>query len=310
MTIYKNFSELCAVLLESSTINAVLKNSPGSQQVVQTMHSKFNLGHDAGWQPENLKFGDIKEIAGKTKHVYFLLIGETGSAGIIYINRALERQPSSYAVIASDGAEPKELKTAGSRNILAFIKPIIGKVQESYVSYQHVRQAPATVLKKEREANKTQPLGYLNTQLSLEANARTLLYKFKPLWKKAINSAIADIKGAIMTMVKNDAWNSIDKKINRVRRLEKYLYMLEYEQDIDELNGSMGRYLTYALYMTASYYYPELTGNISGNPYSGYGSGTNVQSTEGAKKIIADIAAGDNSKLSALLTFFKQGLIA
>ena len=124
MTMYKNFSQLCAVLLESSTINAILKNSPGSQQVVQTMHSKFNLGHNASWSQENLRFGDIKEMAGKNKHAYLLLIGETGSAGIIYINRVPERQPSSYAVIASDGTEAKELKTTGSREILSFIKPI------------------------------------------------------------------------------------------------------------------------------------------------------------------------------------------
>lgn len=311
MTIYNNFSKLCAVLLESSTANALIKNSPGSQQVIRAMHANFKLGHNVNWQPGNLKFGEIKDMAGQSKHAYVLLVGERGSAGIVYVNRYMQRKPSSYAVIASDGGEAEELKSGASKDISALIKQVIGRVQATYVTYQSVEKAAATVLRKNRADNKTQPTGYVDPNVTLEANAKLLLNKFRPLWLKAIQAATADMKGVVVTMIKNDAFDAANKKLNKLKKLEKLVHDINHGGDTEDLETSMGKFLTYSLYMTASHFYPDLTGEVSGSPNAGYYSrDLSVQSTDGVKKIIADIAAGDNTKLSAILAFFKRGLMS
>jgi hypothetical protein len=60
--------------------------------------------------------------------------------------------------------------------------------------------------------------------------------------------------------------------------------------------------------LTARYYYPELTGNVT----SGYryrDSSLVVENPEGLKKVLADIANGDREKLSAVLAYLKRSLV-
>jgi hypothetical protein len=61
-----------------------------------------------------------------------------------------------------------------------------------------------------------------------------------------------------------------------------------------------------ALYLTASYYYPDETGNFNlgtshrGRPPERY---------EGQRKVISDIANGDTKKLLTLMNYLKQSLL-
>jgi hypothetical protein len=312
MTTYRYFSNLCEGILEASTAAKQLTGSTGSQQVIRALHSRFELGHDAQWSVlPALKFSDIKDTAGGQMNVYVLLIGEKGSAGIVYVNRYTQGKKSGYIVIASDGGEPEELKSFASKDVGPLIKQTIGKTQKMFITYQNRMSGDVAMKRQERQGYKNQPTGYVNPQVSLEANTKLLLDKFRPLWTKAINAAIADVKGVVMTMIKNDAYEAAERKINKLQRLEKILRLIDNGEDSDELKNYMGNFLAYGLFMTASHYYPDLTGEVSGNPNAGYyGNKPTAQSSGGVEKIIADISAGDNQKLAAILTFFKRGLIA
>lgn len=312
MTVYTHFSTLCEGILEASTAANQLSGSAGTQPVIRALHDRFKLAHNANWSYlATLKFGDIKDRAGTSSDAYILVIGDKGTAGIVYVNRYNQNKKSGYFVIASDGGEPQELKSFASKDIGPLLKQTIGKTKQVFVSFQNKVGGEVAKKRKERGEYKQQTTGFVNPEVTLETNTKVLLDKFRPLWSKATQSAIADVKGVVMTMVKNDAFQAAEQKINKLKRLEKIIYMIDSGEDSDDLNVSMGNFLSYALYMTASYYYPDLTGEVSGNPNAGYyGNRPTAQSVDGVKKVIADIAAGDNSKLAAILTFFKRGLIS
>jgi hypothetical protein len=61
-----------------------------------------------------------------------------------------------------------------------------------------------------------------------------------------------------------------------------------------------------ALYLTASYYYPDETGNF--NLGTGY-RGRTPERYEGQRKVISDIANGDTKKLTTLMNYLKQSLL-
>jgi len=60
--------------------------------------------------------------------------------------------------------------------------------------------------------------------------------------------------------------------------------------------------------LTARYYYPDLTGNVT----SGYryrDLSLSSDKSEGVQKVLADIANGDREKLSAVLAYLKRSLV-
>jgi len=85
------------------------------------------------------------------------------------------------------------------------------------------------------------------------------------------------------------------------------------DQAIEGLdNGTMTELLTNAvnnsIVLTARYYYPELTGNVT----SGYRYRDNSLSSDkndGPTKVLLDIANGDREKLSAVLAYLKRSLV-
>ena len=129
--------------------------------------------------------------------------------------------------------------------------------------------------------------------------------KFKPLWVRAITASIADIKGHVANMVKNDAFEKAKKKLIHIENLQQGLERLE-AGDTDT-PGFLNSAINSAVLMTASHYYPETTGNIE---RSRYGGGMSAQFNEGPAQLLKDIAAGDQKKLGTVLAFFKRSLIS
>jgi hypothetical protein len=58
--------------------------------------------------------------------------------------------------------------------------------------------------------------------------------------------------------------------------------------------------------MTSSHFYPEETGNF--NLGGGY-RGRTPERAEGQRKVISDIANGDQQKLKTLMNYLKQSLL-
>ena len=137
-----------------------------------------------------------------------------------------------------------------------------------------------------------------------EVSVDTLTKKFKPLWQRAINTAIADIKGYVANQIKNDAFEKAQRKLDQVKRLQDILDNME--AGSEETPGTIKQAINSAVLMAASHHYPEQTGNIT----RGYSSGYNAERSEGPNQLLKDIAAGDQTKLGTVLGFFKRTLIS
>ena len=128
--------------------------------------------------------------------------------------------------------------------------------------------------------------------------------RFKPLFRKILVASKADINGVIASMAKNDAHHKVDKKIDQVKLIDQAIQGL----DNDEISEVLGNAVSASVILTARYYYPQLTGNVT----SGYryrDNGLTTEKTEGMVKVLADIANGDREKLSAVLAYLKRSLV-
>jgi hypothetical protein len=134
----------------------------------------------------------------------------------------------------------------------------------------------------------------------------TLMNKFRPLWAKSMTAAIADGKGMAAVMLKNDAFEKVEKKLKQLQYLQRSLDELEAgnKEPPDWLKGSINS----AVLMAAAYYYPEETGEITRSRYGG--ASYSSERPEGARKLLQDLSNGDTSKLGTVLGFFKRSLIS
>ena len=294
---YKYFSQLCeSIVSETSTAMAQF-TGPGAQEILKQIHSKEAFGHDIRPEPVvRPKWTDLKDKPG----TWLLIAGNKGFGAVKFLPGSFRRGSGSYQLLASNGKpDPDEgnmIYSTFADNVASAnssLKGIIGDAKKFYfVDSEYSKQ-----LNTKRVANK--PISDFNT-----VNITTLTKRFKPLFRKILVASKADINGVIASMAKNDAHHKVDKKIDRVTLIDQAIEGLD--------NGTMTDLLTDAvnnsIILTARYYYPGLTGNVS----SGYryrDNSLSAEKNEGLNKVLADIANGDREKLSAVLAYLKRSLV-
>lgn len=282
---YQTFAYLCEGFLdEASTSLNLIGNSPGGREVVKTLHSNMGLGHDINYSPvEKISWSELKDAY---KGAWVIIIGSKGTG-------AIKARGSGYEALASTGSEPEHKSDARGGNILDFLKSNIGKLQKFYVA-----KNTTAVTDKQRKRSE------LKASDPNEFNQEKLVKKFKPLWVKAINAAIADIKGHVANQIKNDAFDKAKNKLTHIENLQNGLESIEAgNQDVP---GFIGNAVNTAILMAASHHYPEQTGNIT----KGYSRNYSADNPEGPKLLLKDISQGDTAKLGTILSFFKRALIS
>jgi hypothetical protein len=284
---YQLFAQLLeGHLLEASSAMNMLAAKPGGPEVVKHLHKSMKLAHDLGYSPiEKISWSELK---GSSYGKWVLIQGTTGTGAIKAIN-------DRYEAVASVGGEVKQFRDGKGGNVLDFLKGEIGKLQKFYTA----RGSRAVDDKQQKRAEFKKGAGVQ------EVNKETLVKKFKPLWVRAMNAAIADIKGHVANMIKNDAFVKASKKLKYIEGLQASLEELEGGgTDTPEI---ISRAVQTAIYMAASHHYPDQTGNIT---KSGWGGGYSAQSEEGPRLLLKDISSGDTKKLGTVLGFFKRTLIS
>jgi hypothetical protein len=285
---YQLFAQLLeSHLVEASSAMGVLATKPGGPEVVKHLHQSMKLAHDLGYKSiDKISWSELK---GNYAGSWVLIQGTTGTGAIKAIN-------DRYEAVASVGGEVKSFKDAKGGNILDFLKGEIGKLQKFYTAKG--TRAVDDKQKKRAEFKKGSAVA------GAEVSKDTLVKKFKPLWIRAMTSAIADIKGHIANMIKNDAFTKAKKKLNYIESLQSSLEELEGgSTDTPEFIRNS---VQVAIYMAASHHYPEQTGNIT----RGYGNNYSSQFEEGPRMLLKDISGGDTAKLGTVLGFFKRALIS
>jgi hypothetical protein len=120
-----------------------------------------------------------------------------------------------------------------------------------------------------------------------------------------MTAAIADIKGHIANMIKNDAFDKAKKKLGYLDSL--YASLEELQAGATDTSEYIDRAVNMAVLMAASHHFPEQTGNIERSRWGG--GGVNAQFSEGPQLLLQAISGGDTAKLGTVLGFFKKALI-
>jgi hypothetical protein len=284
---YQLFAQLLeGHINEASTAMNLIAANPGGKEVVQKLHKDMQLAHDLGYKKiDKIAWSDLK---GSYRGAWVIIQGTTGT-GAIKAN-----SNGTYEAVASTGGETRSVKDGRGGNIIDFLKGEIGKLQKFYTA----SNTTAVRDKQSKRADSQKGLDKTVTQ-------DTLMKKFKPLWVRAINAAIADIKGHVANQIKNDAFEKAKRKLNYIETLQNGIEQLE--AGSQETPGFVQQAVNSAVLMTASHYYPETTGNIE---RSRYGGGSSAQFSEGPAQLLKDISEGDTKKLGTVLSFFKRSLIS
>lgn len=284
---YKNFAALCeSIIFEASSSIDLFKGYSGGDAVIRKLHSEYALSHNQEYQPtDKISWSVLKDMS---RGGWVLVKGQKGTG-------AIQQKSGSYTALASTGDDPEVVRTDRGGNVLDFFKGKIGKITQIYIGRE--TGAVKTKQKNRAEINKSAEKSMSNDKL---------LMKFKPLWAKAIQAAIADIKGMISNMIKNDAHEKAEKKLNQVRKLQQMMDVIETGGDVGSLSSNLENAISIAVAMAASHYYPDQTGAFQ-RSYNGRQS---PERSEGMTLLLTDIAQGDTSKLGTVLAFFKRTLIS
>lgn len=280
------FAYLCeTILAETSSAMGLIKGHSGGQQIVKFLHAERGLGHDQGFeQIEKIKWNVLKDMH---RGGWVILSYPNGTG-------AIRQKSGGYEAIASTGGEPVTFKNDRGGNILDFLKTHLGGNPTKY--FQGEDKGNATELKKSR-AQSRQSLEKIKT-----IDNDGLVDKFRPLWAKAMEAAIADVKGMIATMIKNDAFVKAERKLKQVSLLTQAAEQMQLGSK--EPPNFIKPAVRNAVMMAAVHFYPDETGEIQ-KSYNGH----ETQNTEGPKHVLSDIANGDTKKLGTVLAFFKRELI-
>lgn len=284
---YQIFAQLLeGYVNEASTSMSLIASQPGGKEVVQKLHKDMQLAHDIGYKPvDKISWSELKD---SYKGAWVIIQGTKGTG-------AIRAKGGNYEAVASTGGETRSVSDGRGGNIIDFLKGEIGKLNKFYVG----KNTSAVPDKRKERAAQQAGVG------GAEVTQATLVVKFKPLWARAITASIADIKGHIANMIKNDAFEKAKKKLNHIEALQNGLEQLEAGDK--DTPGFVNSAINSAVLMTAAHYYPETTGNIE---RSRYGGGVSAQFNEGPAQLLKDIAAGDQKKLGTVLSFFKRSLIS
>jgi hypothetical protein len=289
---YRLFAQLCEGLItEVSSSLSIVQQNPGGDAVIKQLHTKSGLGHDQTYSlVPKISWSDLKD---SYKGAWVIIIGSSGTGAI----KATGGNTGNYEAIASNGGEVASANDSRGGNILDFLKSNIGTLKQYYVGKNTSKVADVKRTRAGQQAN----VG------GKAITTDTLVKKFKPLWAKAINQAIPDIKGMAITMIKNDAFEKAEKKLALAKSLESAANSIEAgEEDIPSIIKSA---VAMAVTMSASHYYPDKTGEITRAGRYG-SSGSSPANYEGTTQLLADITAGDTQKLGTILAFFKRNLIS
>lgn len=286
----KLFAQFCeSYLPEASSAMALIQQHPGGKEVIKKLHQSENLAHDIAYSPvPKISWSDLKD---SYRGAWVIIQGDKGTGAI----KASGGNTGTYLAVASTGGEPRSAKDSRGGNVIDFLKGEIGGLRKFYVGKNTTSVSDK---QKKRADMKKGAVGSV-------INNETLVKKFKPLWVKAISTAIADVKGHVANMIKNDAFEKAKRKLDHIETLQNGLESIE-AGTLDGTPEFISRAVQTAVLMAAAHHYPETTGDIT----KGYGRNYSSAHSEGPQQLLKDISEGDTSKLGTILSFFKRALIS
>lgn len=287
----KLFAQLLeAYLPEDSSAMGTLGSVPGGREVVQHLHRNLGLAHDQQYAEEpKIAWSDLKN----NRYGAWVLIKGDNGAG------AIKSDPNGeYNSVAFDHATGRIesfSSSSGGANI-NFLKSKIGQLRRFYIG------TASKDLRDKRQKRRQLASAPSADQIDVDK----LINKFRPIWLTAMKTAEADVRGMIVNMIKNSAYDKAKRKMDQAGRLLEAIERLE-SGTLSDVPAFIKLSVNLAVLMTAAHYYPDETGQIQ---KTGYGSYYTASQAEGQYRVLKDISQGDGRKLSTVLAFFKRSLVS
>jgi hypothetical protein len=302
------FAVLCEnIIKEASTTIDAIKKVPGGRELGQYLHKNHSMPHDFNFRKSEISLGrggDNRWQGGR----WYVIAGEKGAAALRYSN-----QNRTYELVAPRPKNDEKFKdTPGDANFIDYsdssgkgtlgvMKSIIGKPVEVYMGDAEQTRSVAKKQEKRRELKNIQA----KQELTSFDPVPYLLNKFKPTFLRVLKNADAELRGMIQMQIKNNAYQAAEKKLNKLKMLDKHIQNLELG-GTDKDNEIFAPALTKALKLAAQHYYPELSGGLIPGGYDYGRNSFRLANDDGFHKLIDDIKNGDTKKLSGVLQYFKN----
>lgn len=309
------FAKLCeSIMNEASTTIDAIKKVPGGTEIGKYMHKNLDIPHDADFRPTtDISLGRGGQYSGGR---WYIVAGEKGAGALLYNNSSREYRvvlprPANIPLdhdygngwTGDRGNEQFIDVTTGSGNgAKALMKKAIGKTVEIYTVGSGAGRALAQK-KQQRQGYKqpsaTDTLSYTNAE-------QFLLKKFKPTFLRTLKQAEAEYKGMLNIMLKGGSYKKMEEKIRWLQKLDGNIARLEAGTlTNDQMHEIFGAPIKQALMIAAQHYYPEETGGIDRH-WGNY----RMADQQGLFNLIDDISNGDTKKLSGVLSYFKNAILA
>lgn len=297
------------ILDEDSTIPDLsgIRRGPYADALVQKVHSTFAMPHDIRWgRQDKVTWADVKSRSPN----YVIIQGQDGMGAIKWTGETWSVMLSSKDGITTD-------RDDSINSLFKEIKNTIGKITAFWVaegqgkgSYRGASTNKTGEVERKRQNRTVSRQTVVNpTTLDPSAgtahNTQVILRKLRPVYMRYLDQAIADVKGVVGMALKNDAYSKVNQKVAILTNLQNVRQ--ELIDNPDTVPEKIKERLRPALYLTASHYYPDQTGNFALG-VDRYGRGQ-PSSQSGPQQVIADIANGDQKKLITLMNYLKQSLL-
>lgn len=212
------------------------------------------------------------------------MLTQEGTAAIQY-----QSNYDQYEVRVSTGVTVETFSSSRGGHIVDFIKDHAGAPRRFFVSTYNDSQRQRTDKLIQRK----------NLKPSTELTPKEIAKRLSPIMLRALTSAMADKKGLIANMIKNDSFKQARKQISQLEKLE------EMQDDISRGFFS-DRYLSVingSMWLSAAYLYPEEVSQLRRN------YGTIVGSGNGRRLLLKDIEDGNLKNLGVIIGFIKRELL-
>ena len=290
----KAFLTLCeAIVNEDSTIPKLIGRGMAAMAITRFIHSKLNRSHTV----------EVKQIAS----VDLLYIRKYGGFYIIQGDEGFVALLGGYRGFQVGGVKKGQQEAVEDRfksipELRKFIKTYAGKPEKYFRGESNYANSTAELKAKRAQSR---------TVNRAEVSADSLFERFRPLFAKAGQAAVADVRGVAMNMLKSGNYSDLDNKIRRLQNLEAYVSYLEGTGGKFNSDDPADRYNQ----EYAKNFFKEALGQaitLASQHFSGseFDPTANIEDNWDAReKLFSDIQNGDTKKLSALLTYFKNGLV-
>lgn len=295
------------ILDEDSSITSAVRNSPYADELIKVVHRDFAIPHNVRWEKlEKVTWAEIKSRSPN----YVIIQGQDGTGAIKWTGERWQ-----VMLAGEDGITTYRDDSINS--LFKEIKNTIGKITgyweargQGKGSYRGASTNRTGEVERKRLDRLTARKSVVNPSTldpsaGTSHNTQVILRKLRPVYMRYLEQAIADVKGVVGMALKNDAYGKVNQKVAILTNLQNVRQ--ELIDNPDTVPEKIKERLRPALYLTASHYYPDQTGNFALG-VDRYGRGQPA-SQSGPQQVIADIANGDQKKLITLMNYLKQSLL-